>query len=400
MLKYTKTFVSSFYICNLVTINQPPQAEKIHSFRKDSDMKETKNFYCVILAGGKGRRLWPCSRESYPKQFIDFFGSGKTQLQQTFERFEKIVPRENIFINTNIEYRDLVTEQLPQVDADHIMADPIHRNTAPSAAWAAHRIMHLNPEASIIFSPSDQTVQNDEAFARNIVEGLCFAAAHNCIVAMGVKPTRPEPGYGYIQIGDATDVDDVYRVKSFTEKPEREFAKLFMESGEFYWNTGLFLGNARCCYESFGKLLPTVLRHFDEQPGDFSIEKENAYIAENFPSYPNLSLDSGVLERSDNVYVMKCDFGWADMGTWHSLYEAKCKGKGDNVTVDSDVIFDDAHDNVVKIPKGKLAVINGLDGYIVAEKDNVLLICRKEDSSALLRKFVNEVQIKKGEEYV
>ena len=362
-------------------------------------MKETSNYYCVILAGGKGRRLWPTSRENFPKQFIDFFGSGRTQLQQTYDRFAKILPEENIFVDTNINYVDLVRQQLPQVSDDRILAEPIHRNTAPSAAWALHRIKHLNAEASVIISPSDQTVLNDEAFARNVLEGLDFVTHNDCMLTMGVKPTRPEPGYGYIQLGERT-VGDVYHVQSFTEKPDREFAKVFMESGEFYWNTGLFLANARYGLEGIGRLLPTVLRNFDEQNKEFSIEKENEFINENFPSYPNMSIDNGILEKSDNVFVMKCDFGWADLGTWHSIYEAMQKGEGDNVVIDSDVLLDNAHGNVIKLPKGKLAVINGLEGFIVAEKDNVLLICKKEDSSALVRKFVNEVQIKKGEDYV
>lgn len=362
-------------------------------------MKDINNYYCVILAGGKGRRLWPTSREHYPKQFIDFFGSGQTQLQQTYERFARILPEQNIFVNTNILYLDLVREQLPQVAADHIMAEPIHRNTAPSAAWATHRVMHLNPEASIIFTPSDQTVQDDEAFAKNVLDGLEFVSDNDCLLTMGVKPTRPEPGYGYIQLGECA-AQDVYKVQSFTEKPERDFAKMFMESGEFYWNTGLFLSNARYCFDSFCKLLPAVLRNFDQMKPDFSAAEEDAFIKDNFPSYPNLSIDYGILEKSDNVFVMKCDFGWADLGTWHSMYEAMQKGPGDNVVVDSEVLLDNAHNNVIKLPKGRLAVINGLDGYIVVEKDNVLLICKKEDSSALVRKFVNEVQIKKGEDFV
>ena len=357
------------------------------------------NNYCVILAGGKGRRLWPCSRSNYPKQFIDFFGVGRTQLQQTYDRMAKIVPPDHIFINTNEVYVSLVREQLPDVSADRIMAEPIHRNTAPSIAWATHRIAKINPGACIITTPSDQAVFNEEAFCKNVQEGLAFVAKNNRFLTMGVKPTRPEPGYGYIQLGDAVS-EDLYKVQSFTEKPERDFAKIFVESGEFYWNTGLFLSNVKHLRDSFSSLLPAVLRKFDEQHAEFSIEAENAFMKENFPSYPNISVDYGILEKSSHVYVMKCDFGWADLGTWHSIYEAMQKGENDNVIIDSDVIFEDCHNNIVKMPKGKLAVLNGLDGFIVAEKDNVLLICKKEDSSALVRKYVNEVQMKKGDEFV
>ncbi len=363
-------------------------------------MINNKDYYCVILAGGKGRRLWPCSRSEHPKQFIDFFGVGRTQLQQTYDRMAKIVPADHIFINTNESYYDLVKEQLPDVAEDRIMAEPIHRNTAPSVVWANHRISMLNPNACVITTPSDQAVFNEEAFRKNVLDGFAFVAEHDCFMAMGVKPTRPEPGYGYIQLGDSV-ADNLYKVQSFTEKPERDFAKIFVESGEFYWNTGLFLSNVKHLRESFYSLLPQVLRNFDEKHSEFTVEAEDAYMKENFPSYPNISVDSGILEKKlSKVCVMKCDFGWADLGTWHSIYEAMQKGDNDNVVIDSDVMLDNCHNNVIKLPKGKLAVLNGLDGYIVAEKDNVLLVCKKEDSSALVRKYVNEVQMKKGEEYI
>ncbi len=362
-------------------------------------MKNNANNFCVILAGGKGRRLWPCSREQFPKQFIDFFGTGRTQLQQTYDHFAKILPPANIFVVTNVAYASIVTHQLPQLGKDNLLTEPIHRNTAPSAAWATHRILRLNSAANIVITPSDQTVLNEEAFAANINDAFDFVATHDCLLTMGVKPTRPEPGYGYIQMGDSMETD-IYHVKSFTEKPEREFAQMFMDSGEFLWNTGLFIANARHSMESFYHVLPAVLRDFDKACPEFSVDAENAYIRENFPSYPNLSIDSGLLEKVDDVCVMSCDFGWADLGTWHSMYEAKSKGEGDNVVVDSDVIIDNAHNNVIKLPKERLAVISGLDGFIVAEKDNVLLICRKEDSSACVRKLINDVQIKKGDEFV
>ena len=357
------------------------------------------NNYCVILAGGKGRRLWPCSRSNYPKQFIDFFGVGRTQLQQTFDRMAKIVPADHIYINTNEEYVDLVKEQLPEVSADNILAEPIHRNTAPSMAWTNHRISMMNPNACIIATPSDQAIFNEEAFRENVLEGLAFVAENNHFLTMGVKPTRPEPGYGYIQMGDVYS-DNIYHVQSFTEKPERDFAKVFVESGEFYWNTGLFLSNVSYLRECFCKILPPVLRDYDKKYPEFSVETENAYMKETFSSYPNISVDFGILEKPSNVCVMRCDFGWADLGTWHSIYEAMQKGEGDNVIVDSDVLMENCYNTVVKVPKGKLAVLNGLDGFIVAESDNVLLVCKKEDSSALVRKYVNEIQMKKGDEFV
>lgn len=359
-----------------------------------------KNNYCVILAGGKGRRLWPCSREDSPKQFLDFFGTGRTQLQQTYDRFVKIIPKENIYINTTQQYLHFVVDQLPEVDGNHILAEPVHRNTAPSVAWAAHRIVHINPHANIIVTPSDQAVMKEDTFRDNILEGLDFVAKNDRLLTMGVKPTRAEPGYGYIQLGEHSGEDDIYKVKAFTEKPERDFAKMFVDSGEWYWNTGLFLSNAgylRQCLKSF---LPVIFTNLDEMRPDWTIAEENEFVEKYYPSYPNVSLDYGILEKSDNVYVQKCDFGWADLGTWHGIYEATSKVEGDNVTVDTQAYFDNSHNNVVKLPKGRIAVINGLDGFIIAEQGNVLFISKRGDSSALVRKYVNELQLRLGSEYV
>ncbi|GAB6983395.1 mannose-1-phosphate guanylyltransferase [Prevotella dentasini] len=363
-------------------------------------MTQRNNNYCVILAGGKGRRLWPVSRERFPKQFIDFFNVGRTQLQQTFDRFAKFIPQENIFVNTSEDYLELVKEQLPKLADDHIMAEPIHRNTAPSVAWAAHRIVHLNPNANVIIAPSDQSIFNEDIFQRNVEEGLEFVSQHDSLLTMGIRPTRPEPCYGYIQEGESAGMEGIFKVKAFTEKPDGNFAQLFMDSGEWYWNTGMFLSNARYLNECMSLILPVALGCQEVCRGNFSIEEENAFIREKFPSYPNLSIDYGILEKSDNVYVLRCGFGWADLGAWHSIYEAKSRGKGDNVIIDSNAIVENSKNNVIKVPKNRLTVIDGLDGYVVAEHENVLLICRKEASSNLIRKYINEVQIKKGEGFV
>lgn len=363
-------------------------------------MKINEDNFCVILAGGRGRRLWPSSRMELPKQFIDFFGVGRTQLQQTFDRFVKILPKENILICTNKEYAPLVRQQLPELHEENLMIEPIYRGTAPSVAWADMRVCRRNHEGYIVVTPSDQFVQNEEAFYANIEEAFNFIRHHDILLTMGVKPTRPEPGYGYIQKGDPSDTDGIYQIQSFTEKPEREFAKMFMESGEFLWNTGLLFANARYLHDCFRKLFPEVLNHFDTSSFNYTIEQEMAFVNDNYPSYPKLSIDQCVLERGSNVYVMTCDFGWADLGTWHSIYESMSKGDGDNVVINSEVMLEDAHNNVIKLPKGKLGVINGLDGYIVAEEGNVLFICKKGDSSAMVRKYVSEVQIKYGDDFV
>ncbi len=362
--------------------------------------KYNDNNYCVILAGGKGKRLWPVSRENMPKQFLDFFSTGRTLLQQTYERIAKFINPENILVATKREYVELVEQQLPQLKEENILPEPVNRNTAPSVAWATCRILHRNAEARLVVVPSDQMILEEEAFERDVTCGLDWVDANDGLLTMGVKPTRPEPGYGYIQICDEPCCDNIHKVKSFTEKPEREFAKMFIQSGEFYWNTGLFL--ARCEYlrECLKKIFPPVLRIIDQEGVEYTVEKEERCIEEHYSVYPNLSIDYGILEKSDNVYVMKCSFGWADLGTWHSMYETMCKGEGDNVVLSRRVMLDNCRGNIVKLPDDHIAVLNNLDGYIVAEKGNVLLVCKKEDSSDLVRKYLNEVQMDEGEEFL
>jgi mannose-1-phosphate guanylyltransferase len=354
----------------------------------------------VILAGGRGRRLWPSSREACPKQFIDFFGTGRTQLQATYDRVIKLLPKENIYICTCKEYLDIVRQQLPEVPERNVMVEPIHRNTAPSVAWAAMRIHKKNPEANVLVLPSDQMVLNESNFLRNVEIGFNYVSENDVLLVMGVKPTRPEPGYGYIQLGDLSCKPDVYAVKSFTEKPEREFATMFMQSGEFYWNTGIFQANVRYLLQSFEGIFPEVLRTLRYKKIEYTYEEEMAFVIENYPRYPNISLDYAVLEQGKNVFVMKCDFGWADLGTWHAIYESMSKVEGDNVIIDSDVMMEDCNNNVIKLPKGKVGVFNGLEGYIVADQGNVLMICKKGDDSSLVRKYVNEVRLKYGDEFV
>ena len=294
----------------------------------------------------------------------------------------------------------MVQEQLPGVQMTNILVEPIHRNTAPSVAWADMRILHRDPHANVIITPSDTLVIDEASFYRSVEMGIGYVSENDVLLAMGVKPTRPEPGYGYIQLGDLSCKPDVYKVQSFTEKPERDFAKMFMESGEFYWNTGIFISNARFLISTFEKIFPTVLRNLKTELPDYTYEQEMAYVEENYPRYPNLSLDYAILEQSDGVFVMKCDFGWADMGTWHAIYEAMSKVKDDNVVIDSRVEMEDCHNNIIKLPKDRLGVFSGLEGYIVVEQDNVLMICKKSDSSALVKKYANEVQMKYGDEFV
>ena len=363
-------------------------------------MEKQKNNFCVILAGGRGRRLWPSSRMERPKQFIDFFGTGRTLLQTTYDRFLSFMLEENIYVCTSQEYVDLVHEQLPELPDEHLLVEPVNRNTAPSVAWAGRRIHNMCDEARVIVTPSDLHVVGDEAFAKDVLKGLDFVAKRDLMLTMGIRPTRPEPGYGYIQLGEPTATEGIGKVQSFTEKPERDFARVFMESGECYWNTGMFLCNVLYMRRWFLNLFKDMPFRLAYLPQGYTIAEELDYVKKYFSSYPNLSMDQAALELSDNVYMMQCDFGWADLGTWHGIYECMQRTEGDNIVIDTEVIMEDCKDNIVRLPKGHIGVINGLEGYIVAEEGDVLLICKKSDSSALIRKYVNEVGIRYGDQYI
>ena len=362
-------------------------------------MEYSNSNYCIILAGGRGMRLWPSSRMERPKQFIDFFGSGRTMLQSTYDRIAGIIPKENIFVCTCKEYEHLVHEQLPELADNRIMVEPVNRNTAPSVAWTGVCIHRECADARILVIPSDQFIINEEAYRQNIIDGLKFVSKNDIILTMGIKPTRPEPGYGYIQIGEPTLFCGINKVQSFTEKPERDFARVFMESGEFLWNTGMFLSNVTYLRDFFIDVIKDMPYRMADLLTMEPEEARNQYVAELYPTYPNLSMDKAALEMSDNVYVMQCDFGWADLGTWHSLYEFMSHGTDENIILDSEVMTEDCKGNIIKLPKGHVGVINGLEGYIVAEEGDVLLICKKSDSSSLIRKYVNEVGIRYGEKY-
>lgn len=364
-------------------------------------MFENANNYCLILAGGKGRRLWPCSRQDSPKQFVDFFSTGRTLLQQTYDRMAAFIPAENILVSTNKAFAAIVEEQLPQIPETNILKEPIHRNTAPCVAWAVCRITRRNPEARLIVVPSDQAVFKEDVFRNNILAAADIADSSNRILTMGVKPTRPETGYGYIQTGEPGKQKNIFNVKSFTEKPDRDFARIFMQSGEFYWNTGLFIAKVSQFSECFKTIFPPVSNKPDKAGTALQdADEEQAFANDNYSLYPNLSIDYSVLEKSDNVLMMSCDFGWADLGTWHSIYESISGDNNGNVIIGSNVIADDCRNNIIKLPADHLGIINGLEGCVVAEKDNVILICKKDESAALIRKYINEVQVKYGEKFI
>ncbi|MDU1891954.1 MAG: mannose-1-phosphate guanylyltransferase [Dysgonomonas sp.] len=359
---------------------------------------DNKNNYCVIMSGGIGSRFWPFSREARPKQFLDFFGTGRSLLQMTVDRFRKILPVENIYIVTNKEYEKMVQDELPELKPNQILLEPMRRNTAPCIAFATYHINSFAPDANIVVAPSDHLILREDDFVSTIQNALAFVEKHNTLLTLGIRPSRPETGYGYIQMSEE-HLDGVTKVKVFTEKPNIELAKVFYESGEFLWNSGIFIWNNRTILESFHQYLPEITNRFDQGKDLFGTDGEKDFINETFPTCPNISIDYGVMEKADNVYVQAADFGWSDLGTWGSLYEISDKDEDANAALIADTLFFDSTENMVTLPAGKLAVIQGLDGYIVAEADGVLLICKKEEEQRI-KQFVADVKLKYGEKYI
>lgn len=350
------------------------------------------------MSGGIGSRFWPASREAKPKQFLDFFGTGKSLLQLTFDRFKNIVPVENIFIVTNDLYKDLTQQELPELDESQILLEPMRRNTAPCIAFATYRINALNPNANIVVAPSDHLILNDGEFTSMIADEFKFVEKHNTLLTLGIRPNRPETGYGYIQMSE-TKLDGVTKVKVFTEKPNLELAKVFYESGEFLWNSGIFIWNTQTILDAFNKHLPAVTNVFDQGKDKFGTSEEKAFIDEVYTRCPNISIDYGIMEKADNVYVQAANFGWSDLGTWGSLYEISDKDDMGNVTVGADTLLYESSDNMITLPKGKLAVLQGLNDYIVVESDGVLLICKKDEEQRI-KDFVTDAKLKHGSDFI
>jgi mannose-1-phosphate guanylyltransferase len=346
------------------------------------------------MGGGIGSRFWPFSRVNYPKQFLDFFGSGRSLLQMTFDRFARIIPVENIYVVTNELYYSLVKEQLPAMDDRQILLEPSRRNTAPCIAYAAYHIRACNPKANIVVAPSDHLILREDIFLRDVQKGLDFVGQNEALVTLGIKPSRPETGYGYIQSSDVR-IGDFLKVKTFTEKPDQRLAQVFYESGEFFWNSGLFLWNVKTIIGAFSSYLPDISSRFDLGKGVFNTPDERSFISEQFPYCPNISIDYGIMEKADNVYMMCVDFGWADLGTWGSLHDIAGKDGDNNAKLkNSNVMLYESSGNIIAMnDSSRLVVIEGLDDHIVAESGNVLLICRK-DSEQRIKQFVADVQLK------
>ncbi len=407
---------------------------------------KNQNNYCVIMAGGVGSRFWPFSRENKPKQFLDFFGTGRSLLQMTVDRFRPLVPIENVFIVTNVAYKQMILEQIPDLAEGQILCEPARRNTAPCIAYATAHIRALclqkaygltkdeskqfegftkegkikggnsslpnyqdidwsKPEmqANIVVAASDHLILEEEKFRETISKAFAFVSQNNAIATLGMKPTRPETGYGYIQfVADELNVklkikneelkieDGIYPVKTFTEKPNLEMAKVFLESGDFLWNSGIFIWNLKTISEAFRYLLPEVADRFREGELLMGTEREEKFIEEIFPKCPNISIDYGIMEKAENVYVLPSSFGWSDLGTWGSLYELSEKDENRNVSLHSKAYFHEAEGNIVVLEPGKIAIVQGVDDMIIAEEQGALLICKKAEEQRI-KQFVGEL---------
>lgn len=355
--------------------------------------------YCVILAGGIGSRLWPSSRQQHPKQFLDLLGTGETLLQTTYKRFAEFIDPQNIIVMSNYQYEDLVHEQLPELPKKNLLLEPMRRNTVPSVTWAAVEIFYRNPKGRIVVTPVDQVVVTQEEFKKDILNGLEYVGENDRLLTMGIVPTRPDTTYGYIQMADNIK-EDIYKVQTFTEKPSLEFAKMFLENNEFLWNTGLFVWKASTFLTSLHSHSTLFVEMMKSVEAEYaSGGNVDSILQDIFAKCPNLSLEEGILEKLENVDVMMCHFHWNDIGTWHSLFDVLSKDKDANVGIGDHIMLYDCEDCMVKLPQGKIAVIQGLKDYVVVEENNVLVICKKDDQSAI-RKFVNDVQIGIGDEYV
>lgn len=354
----------------------------------------------MIMCGGVGSRFWPLSRAGMPKQFLDFFGTGRSLLQMTYDRILPIVDPERILIVTNRQYAPIVREQLPEIKEENILLEPARRNTAPCICWAASHIQAKDPDATIITLPSDHIVLKETAFHEAMRKGADFVETNEALLTLGIKPTYANTGYGYIQRGQAVDgYKDILKVKSFTEKPDEETAHFLFESGEFFWNAGIFIWKGKDVLEAFRKYAPETYELFEAGKQFYGTDRESIYIDEMFPSAQSISVDYAIMEKADNVYVETADLGWSDLGTWRALHTLSPKDRDGNVTQQCRVISHGCSGSIFTAGKGKIIVASGLDGYVVADNGNTLLIYPIKDEQKI-RTVVNEVRSLYGEDYV
>ncbi len=354
------------------------------------------NRYCVIMAGGIGSRFWPMSRQSCPKQFLDILGTGRSFIRHTYERFAKIIPNENFIVVTNKRYKEQVLEHIPELDESQVLCEPIGRNTAPCIAYAAYALKKKNPNAEMIVSPADHLILNENEFISIVENALDFISQKRVLMTIGINPTRPETGYGYIQ---RTTSERISAVKCFTEKPNREMAQAFLDCGEFLWNSGIFIWRLSDIVEAIERYLPEHSALFAAVEDDFGTEREEESIKRVFSQCRPISIDYGVMERADNVYVYSGDFGWSDVGTWGSVYQQSRKDRYANALSSDDIEVYNTRNSLITMPKGKVAVVSGLKGYVVVDTEDVLMICPMSEEQNI-KSFIEDVKFKSGEEHV
>lgn len=356
--------------------------------------------YVAIMAGGIGSRFWPKSRVAYPKQFIDILGVGKSLLQLTYDRFLENVPKERIFIVTNADYEHIVKEQLPDLEDHQILKEPLRRNTAPCIAYVSSKIYNIDPQANLVVAPSDHLVMNTPEFTRIINKSFQHVSKSNDLLTLGIVPTRPDTGYGYIQYDEADETEGFYSVKTFTEKPDLELAKQFISSGDFLWNSGIFIWNVKAILGAFNKHLHDVYEVFYEGNAVYNTPREQEFINQAYTMCTNISIDYGVMEKADNVRVIPSDFGWSDLGTWQSLYEQYPKDYLENAVSGQQVMVIDSAHCMVMVPSDKLVVLQGLDGYCVVDTGDALMICQR-DKEQEIKNYTAEIKkLKDGEKFL
>lgn len=361
-------------------------------------MKESHR-YCVVMCGGVGSRFWPFSRSEMPKQFLDFFGTGRSLLQMTVDRILPLVEPSNIILVTNADYLPLIKEQLPDIPEENILAEPARRNTAPCICWAAHHIAARDPKASIVTLPSDHLILKEQAFIEAIEKGFQFVEHHDALLTLGIRPSRPDTGYGYIQQGRVVvEAPEFRKVKSFTEKPTLEMAKVLIASGDFYWNAGIFLWTASSILHAFSKYAPDIAEVFEAGDSLYGTPKEKAFIGRVYSNAPSISVDYAIMERASNVYLLAVDLGWSDLGTWNALYDTSPKNREGNVTQNCRLLAEDCSGCVFAMRGDKLIVVDGLKDYIVADSEDALLIypLNKEQE---IRRIVNDIRTRFGKKY-
>ena len=356
-----------------------------------------KNYYAVIMAGGVGSRFWPMSTEQFPKQFHDMLGAGSTLIQKTFSRFEKIIPSENILIATNKRYENLVLEQLPKISSKQLVLEPAMRNTAPCILYSAFKIHHKNPDGIMVIAPSDHWIEDEQEFLKNIKTAFDFCSENDALLTLGIQPTTPNTGYGYIQFENSEK--ELKKVKKFTEKPNLEIAKQFLESGDYLWNAGIFVWSAKSILKAFETHLPEMYTLFSNGENNYNTASENQFIETNYAFSENISIDFGIMEKAINLYVLPVNFTWNDLGTWSSLYNELKKDSHQNATLGGEVIYIDSSNNIVKTQSKKRVVIQGLHDFIVVEKDDVILICPKEKEQDI-KQITSAVKTKFGTEFI